>query len=59
MAITAHKDGDFIVFTDGNREFYDVRIPHLEGYIPQMRLKTWFTPDVEKSVMEIIDRTMA
>lgn len=51
------KDGDWIVFSRDFSEFYDISIEMLKTYMPQMRLKQWFTPEVEEKVYKLIEAT--
>jgi hypothetical protein len=55
MSTQVTKDDDFIVFSRDFSEFYDVRISQLATYMPQMRLKNWFTPEVEEKVLKLIE----
>lgn len=49
------KDGEHIVFSRDFSEFYDISIEQLKTYIPQIRLKSWFTPEVELKVNKLIE----
>ena len=48
------KDGDYIVFSRDFSEFYDISMEMLKTYMPQMRLKSWFTPEVKEKTIKLM-----
>ena len=56
MNVQVTEDGDHIVFSRDFDEFYDIGIEQIKTYMQEMRLKTWFTPDVENKAVEIVNR---
>jgi hypothetical protein len=53
MSTQVKIDDGFIVFSKEGREFYDISIDMFEGYVEQMRLKRWFTADVEEAAVNL------
>jgi hypothetical protein len=53
MSAQVKIDDGFIVFSKEGREFYDISIDMFEGYVEQMRLKRWFTADVEEAAVNL------
>jgi hypothetical protein len=53
MSTQVKIDDGFIVFSKEGSEFYDISIDMFEGYVEQMRLKRWFTADVEEAAVNL------
>lgn len=55
MKVTVKLDGEFMVFSNDGIDFYDINSYQYDNYLPFLRIKRWWTSEIENDCKALID----